>query len=226
MGGVALNRDEILGVILAGGQSRRFGADKAVTPLGHMRLIEHVMRRAMPQVGALAVSGRDYGLGLPVIDDHAGSEGPLSGILSALLWARTKGFSAIATFSCDAPFFPYNLVERLAQRTGPGRSCSFVRDGNGRHPVFAVWRVESVEALADLYREGVRALKAAQDCLGGTGVIFPDGPAPGGDMFFNINRPDDRLVADRWLAGRSSGDIKENSGGPSFRAAYPAISQV
>jgi molybdopterin-guanine dinucleotide biosynthesis protein A len=218
-----LRRDGILGVILAGGQSRRFGADKAMTHLGPLRLIEHVMARAKPQVGTVAVSGRDYDLGVPVIADAMASEGPLSGVLSALTWAGSNSYAAIATFSCDAPFFPEDLVARLAEQLHPGKACSYAESGGARHPAFALWRVEAAEALAGLYRGGMRALRGAQDRLDGTPVAFPPGPAPDGDMFFNVNRPDDRLVAARWLAAGAPGGPGERSPGAAPSAALTAL---
>lgn len=199
MGGVALRREEILGVILAGGQSRRFGQDKAVASLGQRSLIEHVLARAMPQVGAMAISGRDYGLGVPVIADMMPSEGPLGGILSSLAWAREKGFGAIASFACDAPFFPADLVAQLTIPIHLGATSSYARSLSGRHPVFAIWPVGVTAELAALYGAGLRALKAAQDQLSGVPVAFPEGPAPGGDMFFNINRQVDQAMACHWL---------------------------
>lgn len=199
MGGIALRREEILGVILAGGQSRRFGQDKAVANLGQQSLIEHVLARAMPQVGAMAVSGRDYGLGVPVIADLVPGEGPLGGVLSSLVWAHEKGFGAIATFSCDAPFFPMDLVAKLTKPLQRGAACCYVRSKSGRHPIFGIWPVSVAAELGALYGDGVRALKSSQDRLNGAAVSFPEGPAPGDDMFFNINRQADQAIARHWL---------------------------
>ena len=204
MGRHRLAAGDILGVILAGGQSRRFGHDKAMAQLDGRRLIERVAARAMPQTAALAISGRDYGLGLTVIPDAMASEGPLTGILSALQWARIAGYAAVATFSCDAPFFPRDLVARLAEELPPTSGCSFVRAQGARHPVFALWRVSALSRLQDVYDTGTRSLMAAQDRIGAAAVNFAAGPGPGGDMFFNINRQDDQSVAQLWLQRRAS----------------------
>lgn len=200
MGVGALTRQDILGVVLAGGQSRRFGRDKAVAQLDGRRLIERVAARALPQTAALAISGRDYGLGLPVIPDAMPSEGPLTGVLSALQWARTAGLSAVATFSCDAPFFPPDLVARLAQKASPALGCSFVSVGAMRHPAFALWHTSIVDRLQRIYNVGTRALGAALDEIAAVGVSFPEGAGPGGDMFFNINNRNDLALAQAWLA--------------------------
>lgn len=209
MGVGALTREDmlahkdILGVVLAGGQSRRFGRDKAVAQLDGRRLIECVVARAMPQTAAMAISGRDYGLGLPVIPDAMPSEGPLTGVLSALRWGRANGFSAVASFSCDAPFFPPDLVVRLAEELPSASGCSFVSARGRRHPVFALWNISALDRLQDAYDTGTRSLMAAQDRVGSVAVTFAAGPGPGGDMFFNINRQDDQSLAQVWLQRRA-----------------------
>jgi len=202
-----LRRGDILGVILAGGQSRRFGSDKAAAQLGGSRLIERVAAKASRQTAALVVSGRDYGLGLPVIPDTVPGQGPLIGVLSALEWAKATGFSALATFSCDAPFFPPDLVARLAEGVRSGKACSVVRSGGLRHPIFAVWRTSALDRLRHACDAGIRALKAAQDEVEAAEVSFPTGPGPGGDMFFNINSRDDLLPARTWLAEQGARDL-------------------
>lgn len=196
----ALKAADILGVVLAGGQSRRFGQDKAIAPLNGRPLIAQVVSRAMPQVVALAISGRDYGLGLPVIPDIMASEGPLTGILSAMRWAADAGFAGLATLPCDAPFFPFDLVARLAGRLTPSLGCSFVGSRTTRHPIFAVWRVSALARLEEIYASGTRSLMAAQDRLGCVAVDFAPGEGPGGDMFFNINDRNLQALAQTWLA--------------------------
>jgi molybdopterin-guanine dinucleotide biosynthesis protein A len=204
-----LRKENVLGVILAGGQSRRFGQDKAAALLGQRCLIEQVLTRARPQVAQMAVSGREYGLGIPVIPDAFPSEGPLSGVLSALAWARDKQFDAVATFSCDAPFFPPDMVAKLALAVDSNAMCSYVCARSEHHPQFAVWQVRAVDELSRLYERGARALKRTQDALNGTPVHFPDGPGPGGDMFFNINCRSDLLVARHWLESGGTEDLRD-----------------
>lgn len=195
-----LTAADILGVVLAGGQSRRFGRDKAAASLGGQRLIERIVARARSQTNALAISGRDYGLGLPVIPDIAVSEGPLTGILSALQWARDAGFPAIATFSCDAPFFPLDMVRRLARDLPANMSCAFAGTQGARHPVFAVWRTSTLEPLRNIYAAGTRSLMRAQDQLDSVAVDFAAGEGPDGDVFFNINYRSDQTLAQAWLS--------------------------
>lgn len=91
----------VLGAILAGGQSRRFGGDKGAALLGGRALIDHVADGLRPQVDALVISGRDWP-GIAGLADRPGPGlGPLGGLNAALHAAQQKGFGAVLTAGCD-----------------------------------------------------------------------------------------------------------------------------
>ncbi len=197
----------IAGIVLAGGQSRRMGGgDKALRLLAGKPLIAHAIARARPQVGALAISAngdpaRFQSFGLPVLADSiAGQIGPLAGILAGLDWASNlAGIGHVASFACDAPFFPLDLVARLAaalERNGARLACA--ASGGRSHPVFGLWpldiRDELRRALTD---EGVRKVDGWNARYPLATVEFAVGAA---DPFLNANRPDDLAKAESLLA--------------------------
>lgn len=184
-------RERILGVILAGGASRRFGSDKALARLAGVSLIEHVARWALPQVGLLAVSGAAIAP-LPVIADREKDAGPLCGILSSLAWAEANGFARLATFACDGPIFPHDLVTQLS--SGAAADCVMARCGADKHYTYGVWRTACRPALEMAYAGGLRSLRGAAEALTAAYVDF----AP--DAFFNINHPEDLASAEALLA--------------------------
>ena len=103
----------LLGAVLAGGQSRRFGSDKALALLAGKPLIDHVIDRLAVQVAALVVVGRDYP-GVDSLFDRPGPGlGPLGGLNAALAYAAANGFDAILTSGCDLPGVPLDLAVRL-----------------------------------------------------------------------------------------------------------------
>lgn len=117
----------ILGAVLAGGQSRRFGSDKALALLGGKPLIEHVLAALAPQVDALIICGRVHPGVRSVPDLPAPGLGPLGGLNAALALAAAEGFAAVLSVGCDLPDLPPDLATRLA---GPGvtyvESCPIV----------------------------------------------------------------------------------------------------
>jgi molybdopterin-guanine dinucleotide biosynthesis protein A len=191
-----------LGVVLAGGASSRFGRNKALARLGDARLIDRVIAKAKAQTAQLVISGNTPPIAdIEMIPDDGPGQGPLTGVLSALTWAAPRGYAAIATFSCDAPFFPDDLVARLSAVTG---RASFACCQGERHPAFALWPLAALEQVAQAYAAGERSLTGMQERIGATGVEFPQGQAPRDDPFFNINRQADLAAAEAWLRQQAS----------------------
>lgn len=107
----------VAGLIYAGGESSRFGADKATALLQGQRLIDHVNARLEPQVWALAVAGPVTLNDAACLDDGAHSgKGPLAGLFAGLTWAANlPDVTWLVTAPCDVPLLPKNLVALLTQ---------------------------------------------------------------------------------------------------------------
>ncbi len=208
-----LRRPKIAGVVLAGGRSRRMGgSDKCLQPLCGEYLISHVITRAHSQVDALAINAngdpaRFAEFRLPVIADGVGGfAGPLAGVLAGLDWAAEAAPQAVwlATFACDAPFFPHNLVMRLwAEAEEAGAQLACARSRGRDHPVFGLWPLALREALRQaLVDDEIRKVDVFTARYRLAAVEFPDLASPWGpvDPFFNANRPEDLAEAERILS--------------------------
>ena len=203
--------NHILGVILAGGQSRRFGGgDKGFADLDGRPVLSHVIERFRPQVGRLILNAngdlsRFATFGLEVVADREiPGQGPLSGILTALEWAKRHApdCAAVATVSTDVPFLALNLIQRLEAERGDGVAIAV--SAGRRHPTIAIWPLTSREAVADALQRGALSVDALAAELNAVAVPFPMGEIDGVtiDPFFNVNRPED-LVAARALLAKS-----------------------
>jgi molybdopterin-guanine dinucleotide biosynthesis protein A len=197
------------GIILAGGQARRL-SDKPFRPLGGKPLLAHAVARAAGQTALLALGANEpkrfAGFGLPVVADTiAGFVGPLAGILAGMEWAAEQGMADLASFPCDAPFFPRDLVPRLAAaRTLEGATIARAASGGRAHPVFALWPVRLRGELRHaLVEEGMRKVDGWSARYRIATVEFPTMPF---DPFFNINTPDDLATAETLLATGTSAD--------------------
>ncbi|CAN0580330.1 unnamed protein product, partial [Laminaria digitata] len=157
----------ICGLLLAGGQSRRMGGgDKCLMDLGGKTLLRRIIDTAAPQVGPLVLNtNSDPALfevyDLPVAPDVIdGFAGPLAGVLTGLEWAEMNapGCDWVASFACDAPFAPADLVARLIVAVeGAGADMACASSGGRDHPVFALWPVRlAAELRAAVVDEGVR----------------------------------------------------------------------
>lgn len=202
------NNSNIAGVLLAGGQSRRMGGgDKCLRDLGGRPLLARIIERAAPQIGPLMLNAngdpaRFVEFGLPVMDDVVGDyAGPLAGVLTGLEWAaeHAPGCDWVASFACDAPFLPLDLVERLFVGVAEGQADMACARSNGRdQPVFGLW---PVRLAGDLRRavvdEDIRKVDIWTARYRLAHVDFDDGEL---DPFFNVNRPDDFARAETILA--------------------------
>jgi molybdopterin-guanine dinucleotide biosynthesis protein A len=90
--------------VLAGGQSRRFGSDKALALLDGKPLIEHAIAALVVRTEAVIVCGREHGDWVP--DRPEPGLGPLGGICAALHAAAERGYGAVLTAPCDVPWLP------------------------------------------------------------------------------------------------------------------------
>jgi molybdenum cofactor guanylyltransferase len=182
----ALPRAAITGVVLAGGQGRRMGGvDKGLVAMNGRPLVEWVIERLSPQVGALLINAnqnveRYAALGHPVVRDAVGGfAGPLAGLHAALSAATTPW---IVTAPCDSPFLPRDLVGRLAAAAGDAQ-LAVARTFDQAHPVFALVRRDVLPHLAAFLDSGGRKIDAWYASLAVAEVAFDDEA----EAFRNIN---------------------------------------
>ena len=200
----------IVGLLLAGGQSRRMGGgDKTLRPIGGRLLLERVIERLRPQVAELVLNAngdpqRFAGFGLPVVADSVpGFAGPLAGILAGLDWAaqHRPDCPIVVSVPTDAPFLPDDLVARMRRgMEAAGAELACAESGGQPHPVVGLWSVRLRDQLrAALVEEGVRKVDRWTARYRFTTVTFDDaGTAI--DPFFNANRPEDFATAEHLLA--------------------------
>ena len=92
---------KVLGAIIAGGASTRFGSDKAAALLQGRPLLDHVIAGMKSRFDALVIVGRDWPGLLQVEDKPASGLGPLGGLCGALDYAQNHGFDAVLSTGCD-----------------------------------------------------------------------------------------------------------------------------
>lgn len=205
--------DAIVGILLAGGLSRRMGGgDKCLRPIGGRTILERIVERVRPQVTRLVLNAngdpaRFAAFGVPVVGDTVeGFAGPLAGVLSGLEWAQRNAPECawIASFPTDSPFLPLDLVARLAEaieRTDADLACA--ASGGRAHPVIGFWPVRLAGDLRRaMIEEDVRKVDAWTARYRLEQVPFPVDPF---DPFFNTNRPQDLEAAEALIrdgAGR------------------------
>jgi molybdopterin-guanine dinucleotide biosynthesis protein A len=186
-------RDDVTGVILAGGLARRMGGvDKGLVELAGRPMVEHVLAALRPQVGPILINAnrnldRYSAYGYPVIDDTLpGYLGPLAGVLSAMQRLAT-GY--LVTVPCDAPRLAPDLVSRLFDAgVTNGADVAVATDGRRQQPVFLLLRAGLTPALESYLAGGGRRVDTWLARLRLVEADFSDAP----DTFINVNDPAER----------------------------------
>ncbi len=207
---VTISRSEIVGVILAGGQSRRMGgSEKSLLDLCGAPLVMHVRNRLAPQVRGIVLNAngdplRFRDLGLPVVADTIkGFAGPLAGVLAGMRWAAMNHPTAqlLASAAADTPFFPSDLVMQLAGACDQPDAIAIAASAGNRHPVFGLWPIRLADPLEAFLATGdtgkVMAF-AGRYPLAQVEFEFSRRDDTELDPFFNVNTPQDLQNARLW----------------------------
>lgn len=158
-----VSKNDITGVILAGGQARRMeGQDKGLVLLNNKPMIEYVIEAIKPQVGTLLINVNrnieqyeTYGFDI-IPDDLSGYCGPLAGMASALNKTKT---TYMLTAPCDSPFISNDLAQRLVDSLESESSdISVAHNGDRMQPVFCLIKKELLSSMTDFLDEGERKI--------------------------------------------------------------------
>jgi molybdenum cofactor guanylyltransferase len=192
----------VVGVVIAGGRSVRFGGEKAVAVLAGQPLLLWAVRRLQRSCPAVAVNARPgteaaalaQAEGLPVLHDAPGDPaGPLSGVKAGLAWAQELGAVAVAVSPCDVPLLPDDLFTRLISAANSGAAIAETSDGR-RQSLCSVWPVSALAKVTAALMGGAHPPTWLMlETIGATPVHFQSPEA-----FANINtRADLAAIAGR-----------------------------
>lgn len=194
---MAILREDITGLILAGGRGSRMGGqDKGLQNFRGAPLALHAVMRLGPQVGDLMINANRNlpayeALEVPVWPDSTPDfAGPLAGMLTGLEHCET---SWMVVVPCDCPLFPLDLVERLAAAAdAQGTPLAMVRapEGPGEavrpQPVFCLMHLSLADSLGRFLDAGHRKIDEWTADLPCAWVDFHDPMA-----FSNVNTLED-----------------------------------
>lgn len=189
--------NNILGVVLAGGKSQRFGSDKASIKLGDKSLIEHTISKIENNFREVLIISNDKKnltkkknifFTKDLIDGHLG---PLIGVLTAMEWVKKnkKSYNWIATFPCDTPFFDQNIIEKIkSYQSNSLEKLFFLKSGNKRHNIFGLWSMELKDILYKDINDGFRKV---EDWANKVGSEIIEIKSENDYNFLNINTKED-----------------------------------
>lgn len=195
-----------LGVILAGGASRRFGAPKALATVGGRRIVDRVRDAVSAVTDDVVVIVNDPALfadlGLPVRPDDVPGFGALGGIHTALRWAVERGRAGALVVACDMPFVPAALLRALADRAVTTDAAAVVPESRGRRgiePLCAWYSTRALDEIGRMLAEGERQAFRAAERVRAERIPVDEVRRIGDPeiLFLNVNTVDDLRAAER-----------------------------
>ena len=188
--------NNILGTVLAGGKSQRFGEDKSQVKLDGRLLIDFILSEIVDEFKeVLIVTNNQIAFQnskkISKIKDIKKGQGPLGGVLSAMKWAKEKNsnYKWISTFPVDTPFFKKEILKKFLSEINIEESkLFFIKSNNTRHNIFGIWSIDLMKKLEDDLNDGQRKVEVWANSVG---VKVINMKFVNNDPFFNINTKED-----------------------------------
>ncbi len=196
-----MDHNKILGVVLAGGKSKRLGRDKSQVKLGDKILIDHILSEIIDLYKDILIvtnepikflnSNKIY-----LTSDIKKHMGPLGGVMTAMKWIKENKseYEWISTFPVDTPFFKKEHLNKFYKEINLDESnLFFMKSKNTRHNIFGLWSIKLFEKLKKSLDKGERKVELWANEIGVKTINFEFDNNK--DPFFNINTEEDLINA-------------------------------
>jgi len=191
-----MDHNNVLGVVLAGGKSQRFGEDKSQVKLGDKILIDYILSEIIDEFNeVLVVSNNSINFRkskkISLIQDFKKDLGPLGGVLTAMKWVKdnNKDYQWISTFPVDTPFFKNQILKDFLKNINQDEDkLFFIKSNNTRHNIFGIWSIDLIDKLEEDLIRGERKVEFWANSVGVKNIEME---FDNKDPFFNINTKED-----------------------------------
>ncbi len=187
-------------IVAAGGDGSRMAGNKPTQLFDGISLIERALTLVSAMSPTIAVAVQQNAswtipVGVVRLYDETQGAGPLSALSSALTFAVEQQASHALVVPCDMPFLPADLLGRLVDEIGSA-AVAMVKSADRLHPICALWSVTTLSMLSDYAATSRRSLIGFAER---SGMVTVEWPAQPFDPFFNVNTPQDLVLAHKIL---------------------------
>jgi molybdopterin-guanine dinucleotide biosynthesis protein A len=191
-----MDHNNILGAVLAGGKSRRFGEDKSQVKLGDKLLIDYILSEIIDEFNEVLVVSNNLiefkqSEKISLIKDFKKDLGPLGGVLTAMKWVKdnNKDYQWISTFPVDTPFFKNQILKDFFKKINMKEGkLFFINSNDTRHNIFGLWSLDLMDKLEEDLDKGERKVEVWANSIGVKNINMK---FENKDPFFNINTKED-----------------------------------
>ena len=191
-----MDHNNILGTVLAGGKSQRFGEDKSQVKLGDKLLIDYILSEIIDEFNEVLVVSNNLiefkqSEKISLIKDFKKDLGPLGGVLTAMKWVKdnNKDYQWISTFPVDTPFFKNQMLKDFFKKINMKEGkLFFINSNDTRHNIFGLWSLDLMDKLEEDLDKGERKVEVWANSIGVKNINMK---FENKDPFFNINTKED-----------------------------------
>jgi len=191
-----MDHNKILGVVLAGGKSQRFGQDKSQAQLQGKILIDYILSEIIDEFNEiLIVTNNSISFmssdKIFLTKDFKNGLGPLGGVFTAMKWIKEndKKYDWISTFPIDTPFFKKKELKNFYEKIKISDSkLFFIKSKKTRHNIFGLWSMDLMDQLESDLLKGERKVELWANSVGVSIINIEYKKV---DPFFNINTKED-----------------------------------
>ena len=160
-----IRKNDITGIILAGGKSSRIGSDKGFLSLNGATFISHIIKAIKPFVNDIIIvsNNSDYDVyKLKRVADIIEDAGPLAGLYSGLNESETE-YNLV--LSCDVPLINGAVLNKLIKGFDAEKDIIQLKSKNRTMPLIAIYKKQCLHHCQDLLLKGERRLRTAVEQL-------------------------------------------------------------
>jgi molybdenum cofactor guanylyltransferase len=160
-----IQKNNITGIVLAGGKSSRIGSDKGFLTLNDSTFMTHIIKAVKPFVDDIIIvsNNSDYDIfSLKRVEDIIEDAGPLAGLYSGLNESETE-YNLV--LSCDVPLINSAVLNKLIEGFDADKDVIQLKSKSKTMPLIALYKKHCMHQCLDLLQKGERRLRTAVEQL-------------------------------------------------------------
>ena len=156
-----IDKSDITGIILAGGQSLRMGTDKGLLDLNGKAFITYSMEALSPFVSKIMIISDQNAydvFNVERVEDIIKDSGPLAGIFTGLNKSKTT-YNLV--LSCDIPLVQSNVLKMLIEAQDGNQDIVQIESNGRAMPLIALYKKRCESKFLELLQNDERRLHVA-----------------------------------------------------------------
>jgi molybdopterin-guanine dinucleotide biosynthesis protein A len=156
-----IERQNITGILLAGGKSIRMGTDKGFLKFQGITFVERIIKSMKPFVNDILIvsNNSDYDqFKHKRVEDSIENSGPLAGLYTGLYHSETQ-YNLV--LSCDVPYINGKVLSQIIEGYDETFDAIQIESEGKTMPLVAIYKKQCLHRCLELLEHGERRLQVA-----------------------------------------------------------------